>query len=60
LAELPPSVGAPTELAEAEEMPGWIADIVKALTAGPILLAFLCGGLPTALAVCWCVSQILF
>lgn len=55
----PQLVGAPTELADAEEMPGWFADIVKVITAGPIIIGFLCGGLPLLLGICWCIAQIL-
>jgi hypothetical protein len=52
------TVGAPSELAEAEEVPPWFENIVKLLFTGPILISFLCGGIPTALAICWCVSQL--
>lgn len=53
------TVGAPTELADAEEVPTWIADLVKAITAAPILIAFVCGGLPLTCAVIWCIISVL-
>lgn len=56
----PPSVGAPTEYAEAEEVPGWFAGLVEAVMAGPVIIAFLCGGLPTLLAICYCIATLFF
>ncbi|MBZ0306827.1 MAG: hypothetical protein K8I82_12230 [Anaerolineae bacterium] len=56
----PPTVGAPTELAEVEEVPGWFAGLVEFLMAGPVILAFLCGGLPMLAAACYCVAQLFF
>ena len=50
-------VGAPSELADAEEVPDWLANFVKLVFSGPILLGLVCGGLPSALAVCWHISQ---
>ena len=52
-------VGAPTELADAEEVPDWFANSVKAIFSVPILVGFLCGGIPSLLAVCWCIGQLL-
>lgn len=52
-------VGAPTHLADAEEMPGWVANIVKTITALPILIGFLCGGLPLICGILFCIVSVL-
>lgn len=53
------TVGAPSELAEAQEVPSWFAQLVTAITAVPVLIGFLCGGFPLLIGICWCIAQFL-
>jgi hypothetical protein len=58
--ETPPTtVGAPTELADAEEVPGWFANLVKAVTAVPILVGFFCGAIPLLCGILWCIFTLI-
>jgi hypothetical protein len=60
---LPPApqyVGAPTELADSEEMPNWVGDLVKGMSVFPLLVGFLCGGLPAICGILWCIVTLLF
>ena len=53
------TVGAPTELADAQEVPEWFANIVKAATAGPIVIAFVFGILPCGICTTiWCITTL--
>lgn len=63
--EIPPTdsdsggyLGSPTEYADAEEFPEWFGNLVKMLTAGPVLIGFLCGGLPIILSACFCIATL--
>jgi|GEM_PF-5422042 len=52
-------VGAPSEYADGEEVPNWFSDIVMAITAFPIFVGFLCGGIPLGCGALWCILSFL-
>lgn len=54
----PRSVGAPTELADREEVPTWFADLFKVITGGWFFIALLCGGVPTLCGIGWCIMTL--
>ena len=56
--EQPITYGAPKALADAEEVPGWFANLVMTVMAAPMLLGFLCGGIPLLMGICFCIAQL--
>lgn len=51
--------GAPMEYAEADEVPEWFGNIFKALSAGPLLVGFFCGIVPSGCATIFCILSFL-
>ncbi|MFP4322521.1 MAG: hypothetical protein ACLFTK_08710 [Anaerolineales bacterium] len=54
--DAPPRVGAPTELADAQEIPEWMGNIVKAGSFGPLVIGLFCGGLPSLCGILACIG----
>ncbi len=51
-----PVVGAPTELADAQEIPEWLGNLVKAGSMGPLVIGLFCGGLPSICGILACIG----